>query len=107
LQREQEAWPKGSKEAQAGAMMKVWFMYDRHQFAQVGDSQTSRQNMEARAKELFAEDGCGSLFARTVTGMEAAACNGKPMADGTWGADADELRCFFDAVDEHINWECR
>jgi hypothetical protein len=93
--------------AQAGAMMKVWFMYDCHLFAQVGDSQTPRQEMEARAKDLFSFDGCGSLFARTVIGMDAAACNGKPLADGTWGVDADELRRFFDAVDEYINWECR
>jgi hypothetical protein len=88
-------------------MMKVWFMYDCHLFAQVGDSQTSRQEMEARAKYLFAVDGCGSLFARTVTNIDAAVCHGKPLADGAWGVDDDELRCFFDAVDDHINWECR
>lgn len=87
--------------------MKVWFMYDCHIFSQVGDSQTSRQVMEARAKELFAEDGCGSLVARTVTGIDAAVCHGKLLADGTWGVNADELHRFFDAVDEHINWECR
>ena len=73
--------------------MRVWFMYDCHTFAKVGDGSSSREQMEARARELFAEDGCGSLFARD--------------SNGRYGISDDALAAFFNRVEEHANWEAR
>ena len=89
--------------------MKVWFMYDCHVFAKVGDGSTSREAMMARAKELFAEDGCGSIFACDVRDREIAHAHGHPQTGPLtgWGISDDALNRFFDKCEEHANWEAR
>lgn len=86
--------------------MNVWFMYDNHCFARVGNSSTSREAMEKRAAELFSEDGCGSIFARDTRNHTAAHLHGR-LIDGSYGVTPDDLKAFFDRVDEHANWEAR
>jgi hypothetical protein len=88
--------------------MNIWFMFDNHAFAKLGDAQTPRADMEAKAAELFAEDGGGSLFARMSQGSESIHCHGKRLPGGAgWGATPAMLREFFDAVDERVNWIAR
>ncbi len=43
-------------------MLKIWFMYDNHCFAQV--KQRDRAGLIRRATELFEDDHYGSLFVR-------------------------------------------
>lgn len=87
--------------------MKVWFMYDCHVFARVGDDSTSREEMETRARELFKEDGCGSLFARDAYGREITHCYGQRQADGRYGICEETMAAFFNRVEEHMNWQAR
>ena len=87
--------------------MKIWFMFDNHTFARVGDSTTGREAMESRARELFAKDGCGSLFARDERDRHAANVNGTRQPDGRYGVTDAALAEFFDRVEEHANWLAR
>lgn len=87
--------------------MRVWFMYDCHTFAKVGDGSSSREQMEARARELFAEDGCGSLFARDSNGRQITYCHGQRQPNGRYGISDDALAAFFNRVEEHANWQAR
>lgn len=86
--------------------MNVWFMYDCHLFDKIGDGATTREAMEAKARECFSKDGCGSIFARGVHGAEVS-LHGKPKAGGGYGVTDAELAIFFDRVDERANWEAR
>jgi hypothetical protein len=82
-------------------------MYDCHMFARVGDGSTSRAAMEARARELFAEDGSGSLYAKDERSSTFVSLGGKRLPDGHYGVTDADLSAFFDRVDEHANWEAR
>jgi hypothetical protein len=83
--------------------MKVWFMRDNHTFAPVGDSASSRADMEAEARKLFAsERGCGLLFACDHKDKQIA-----ELQDHPGGVTRGELSKFFDRVDEHVNWLAR
>lgn len=83
--------------------MKVYFMYDCHLFAKVGTGASTREAMEQRARELFAEDPSGSLFARDSRERGIADLGGYTLK--IKGEPA--LRAFFDRVEEHANWEAR
>lgn len=87
--------------------MKVWFMFDGHTFSKVGEGDESREQMYTKARELFALDGCGSLFARDGRNNVISTLHGKRLPEGKWGVADWELVAFFDVVDEHLNWEAR
>ena len=42
--------------------MKIWFMFDNFTFARIDP--VDYESVVKQARELFAEDGCGSLFVR-------------------------------------------
>ena len=86
---------------------RIWFMYDCHAFARVGSPGVdSTDEMKARSRELFAEDGCGMLGGRGV-GVEGLRLHGSRQPDGTYGVTDAALDSFFNSVDERINWLCR
>lgn len=88
--------------------MKVWFMFDNHLFEMVGDSFTTREQMEKKAAELFSQDGCGTMFVRDR--KDEGICKrlaGRKITEGQWGVTSNDLVKFFDAVDEYANWEAR
>ncbi len=88
--------------------MTIWFMYDNHTFARVGDYTSSRAALEAKARALFAEDGCGSLFARnTKEDWDVVSLVSARQPDGRYGVSDAALTLFFDRVDEYANWEAR
>lgn len=87
--------------------MKVWFMYNCDAFALVGNSNTSRSAMEEKARQVFAEDVFGGLYAHDERGRTFARCLGKRQPDGRYGVSDEALAEFFDSVDEHINWIAR
>ena len=76
--------------------MNVWFMYDNHTFAMIGDDSTSREAMEIKARECFGRDGSGTLFAIDSQGQPVADCQ-----------DEFDMPEFFDLIEEHMNWEAR
>jgi hypothetical protein len=84
--------------------MNVWFMFDNHTFALVGNSMTPRVLMEAMARDLFAEEGSGYLFVKEPQKIDLI---GTSRPDGTFGVTDESLTAFFDRVEELINWECR
>lgn len=79
--------------------MRIWFMYDCHAFAQLKD--LSRDVLAARARELFAEDGCGTLFVRDEYGgdLGSLTLHGRRQADGKYGISDNELHKWLDEVD--------
>lgn len=80
--------------------MRIWFMFDNHTFA---DAPT-----QEKARELFARDGCGSLFARDSRGNTLRpALHGRRREDGTYGVSDDDLAQFYAKVEELANWEAR
>ena len=80
--------------------MKVWFMYDNHTFALVGDAMTTRAEMVTKARNCFAEDRYGSLFARDSHDRAIADLGGPVL-------DESQMAGFFDTIEEHANWEAR
>lgn len=72
-------------------MLKVWFMFDNHGFARI--EPRDRDGLIKRAAELFARDGCGSLFVRdeTDTNLKGFDLHGHPIGHGAWGVKDDEL----------------
>lgn len=76
--------------------MRVWFMHDNHTFARVGDGSVDRATMQERARQLFAQDPHGVVFARDALDHEI-----------THASSEADLHRFFDRVDEHTNWEAR
>ena len=88
--------------------MNVWFMFDNHTFAKVGDPTTPRAAMEQKARDLFAEDGCGSLFTRNAMDRSILPpLHGTRQDNGRYGVTDDALRAFFDKLDDCVNWEAR
>jgi hypothetical protein len=83
----------------------IWFMYDNHTFAKIGDPLvTPRAAMEAKARECFAEDGCGGLFTKDFAGLS---IEGTRQPNGRYGVTDADLLAFFDRVDERVNWIAR
>lgn len=76
--------------------MRVWFMYDNHTFAKVGDGLVDRATMQEKARQLFARDPYGIVFARDSRDHE--------IAHASREADLSQ---FFDRIDEYTNWEAR
>jgi hypothetical protein len=76
--------------------MRVWFMRDNHTFARVGDGTVDRATMQEKARQLFALDPYGIVFARD--------CRDHEIAHASKEADLPQ---FFDRIDEHTNWEAR
>lgn len=79
-------------------MLKIWFMYDNHGFARV--EPRDKLGLIRRAKELFAEDGCGSLFVRDEHDAElrSLTVNGHRLGNGQYGVTVDEIVQWADDV---------
>ena len=82
--------------------MRVWFMFDNHAIALVEGDRA------AALRRLFAEDGCGSAFARDVRDRShAAPLHGHRLPSGQYGVRDDEIDAFLARIDELENWEAR
>jgi hypothetical protein len=87
-------------------------MFDNHTFCEI----TAREHDTRRADiiRLFEEDGCGTVFYRSVS-SEHAHLNGRPLRDDpdrgkymkVWGVTPDEVDEFLAKVEELENWEAR
>lgn len=88
--------------------MDIWFMYDNHRFKRIGDPATeNRHDLECRIVLCFAEDGFGVVFFKETQKAKELELWGHKLSDGKNGITADEVKEFFDKVDERINWLAR
>jgi hypothetical protein len=78
--------------------VKAWFMYDNHCFASV--ELGKREAIIKRVTALFAEDGCGSLFARDDADatLHSLTLHGQRMGNGKWGVSAEAIEEWADSV---------
>jgi hypothetical protein len=78
--------------------LKVWFMYDNHTFARV--EEITREELIARGKSLFDEDGCGSMFVRDAAEaqIDSLTLHGHMLRPRKWGVTKAELAKWADAV---------
>ncbi len=72
--------------------MNIWFMYDNHTFAKIID--LTQAALIARAKDLFRQDGCGSLYVHDESGttIGSLTLHGRRRENGTYGVSEDKLR---------------
>lgn len=89
-----EALLKAAHEIEASPPgLKVHFMYDCHLFASNIDTSTDA-TLALRIRELFDEDGCGSIFVRDKfdRGVENLTLHGKQLPSGKWGVTDKQIK---------------
>jgi len=79
--------------------VKIYFMYDNHTFARFGNWIT-KDDLYKRARKLFKEDGCGTLFARDMRDgdLRSLDLHGHQLSNSSWGVTELELRAWTDKV---------
>ena len=77
--------------------MNITFMFDNHTFRRI--NALTREMRKKEILDLFAQDGYGSVFARSVIEHKIVCWIG--------GIEIEEIEEFLNEVDEFENWEAR